>query len=77
LFYGVLSLPIHCLALGCTTVGQLEDDVRIAQQFKPLSEAQMAQLREKAAPFKGPQLEDWKRNTQTASASVYRDGVLA
>jgi predicted aldo/keto reductase-like oxidoreductase len=72
-----LSLPIHCLALGCTTVGQLEDDVRIAQQFKPLSEAQMAQLREKAAPFKGPQLEDWKRNTQTASASVYRDGVLA
>jgi predicted aldo/keto reductase-like oxidoreductase len=73
----VLSLPIHCLALGCTTVGQLEDDVRIAQQFKPLSEAQMVQLREKAAPFKGPQLEDWKRNVQTASTSVYRDGVLS
>ncbi|MBV9034241.1 MAG: aldo/keto reductase [Acidobacteriaceae bacterium] len=73
----VLSLPIHCLALGCTTVGQLEDDVRIAQQFKPLSEAQMAQLREKAAPFKGPQLEDWKRNVQTASVSMYRDGVLS
>lgn len=72
-----LSLPIHCLALGCTTVGQLEDDVRIAQQFKPLSEAQMAQLREKAAPFKGPQLEDWKRNVQTASVSMYRDGVLS
>jgi len=31
----VLSLPVHCLALGCTTIGQLEDDVRIAQQFKP------------------------------------------
>jgi predicted aldo/keto reductase-like oxidoreductase len=45
----VLSLPVHCLALGCTTVGQLEDDVRIAQQFKPLSEDQMAQLREKGA----------------------------
>src|SRR4029078_4612298 len=36
----VLSLPIHCLALGCTTIGQLEDDVRIAQQFKPLSNDQ-------------------------------------
>lgn len=22
-------------AVGCTTLGQLEDDVRIAQQFKP------------------------------------------
>ena len=27
----VLSLPIHCTAIGCTTIGQLEDDVRIAQ----------------------------------------------
>ena len=27
----VLSLPIHCLALGCTTIGQIDDDVRIAQ----------------------------------------------
>jgi hypothetical protein len=35
----VLSLPIHCLALGCTTIGQIEDDVRIAQQFKPMSAA--------------------------------------
>ena len=23
----VLSLPIHCLAVGCTTIGQIEDDV--------------------------------------------------
>jgi len=26
-FYNALSLPIHCLALGCTIVGQIEDDV--------------------------------------------------
>src|SRR5271165_4586600 len=25
----VLSLPVTCLALGCTTLGQIEDDVRI------------------------------------------------
>jgi len=30
----VLSLPVHCVALGCTTIGQVEDDVRIAQEFK-------------------------------------------
>ena len=34
----VLSLPIHCTAIGCTTIGQLEDDVRIAQSLKPLDE---------------------------------------
>ena len=73
----VLSLPVHCLALGCTTIGQLEDDVRIAQQFKPLSEAQMAELRKTGAEYKGPQTEDWKRNMQTASAGTHRDGDSA
>ena len=24
----VLSLPVHCLAVGCTTIGQIEDDAR-------------------------------------------------
>ena len=61
----VLSLPIHCLAVGCTTIGQLEDDVRIARRLKPYSELQMAQLRERGQPLAGPDLEDWKRNTQT------------
>jgi hypothetical protein len=70
----VLSLPVHCLALGCTTIGPLEDDVRIAQQFKPLTEAQMAELRKAGAQFKGPQTEDWRRNVQTASAGTHRDG---
>jgi aryl-alcohol dehydrogenase-like predicted oxidoreductase len=73
----VLSLPVHCLALGCTTIGQLEDDVRIAQQFKPLRDDQMAQIREKGAQFKGPQVEDWKRNTRTSSAGTHRDGDLS
>jgi predicted aldo/keto reductase-like oxidoreductase len=70
----VLSLTVHCLALGCTTIGQLEDDVRIAQKFKPLNENQMAELREMGAKFKGPETEDWKRNTHTASAGIHRDG---
>ncbi|MBV8816947.1 MAG: aldo/keto reductase, partial [Acidobacteriaceae bacterium] len=70
-----LSLPIHAVALGCTSIGQIEDDVRIAQQFKPFSEQQMTALRDRASKFKGPQMEDWKRNTETASAKpLYRDG---
>lgn len=72
----VLSLPVHCLALGCTTIGQIEDDVRIAQQFKPMDEQQLAELRQRASRFKGPQLEDWKRNTERASAPMYRDGLI-
>jgi hypothetical protein len=40
----------------------LEDDVRIAQQFKPLAEEEMDALRRRAEEIKGPSLEDWKRN---------------
>ena len=41
----VLSLPIHCTAVGCTTLGQLEDDVRIARDMQPLDAGQLAALR--------------------------------
>jgi uncharacterized protein len=70
----VLSLPVHCLALGCTTIGQIEDDVRIAQGFKALDEVQLAELRERGSKLKGPQLEDWKINIQTGAAGTHRDG---
>jgi predicted aldo/keto reductase-like oxidoreductase len=60
----VLSLPIHCTAIGCTTIGQLEDDVRIAQGFRPFDSEQMAALRKRAERIKGPGLEDWKRNVE-------------
>jgi uncharacterized protein len=56
----VLSLPIHCTAIGCTSIGQLEDDVRIAQGLEPLDADRRAALRARAERLKGPQLEDWK-----------------
>ena len=59
-----LSLPVDCVAIGCTTIGQLEDDVRVAQQFKQLSAEEMDPLRQRAKDIAGPNLEDWKRNTQ-------------
>lgn len=74
----VLSLPISCTVVGCTTLGQLEDDVRIAQQFKPLSAEEMTALRERAEHIKGPSLEDWKRNLQARAggSSGARDGSI-
>ena len=69
----VLSLPIHCTAIGCTTIGQLEDDVRVAQQFQQLSGTEMAALRDRAGRVKGPLLEDWKRNVETAGLQGARE----
>ena len=61
----VLSLPVSCTAIGSTTLGQLEDDVRIAQEFKPLSDDEMEALRNRARRIAGPHLEDWKRDTRS------------
>jgi len=66
----VLSLPVNCVAIGCTTLGQLEDDVRFAQQFKPLSTNEMDPLRKRAKDIAGPYLEDWKRNTQSRASAA-------
>jgi aryl-alcohol dehydrogenase-like predicted oxidoreductase len=64
-----LSLPIDCAALGASTVGQLDDDVRFAQRFKPLDAAEMDELRKVAITagpggLKGPALEYWKRDAE-------------
>jgi aryl-alcohol dehydrogenase-like predicted oxidoreductase len=60
-----LSLPVTAVPLGFCTIGQVEDDVRIAQNFKPLAEEEMNALRARAASGKfdairGPALEYWK-----------------
>ena len=64
----VLSLPIHCLAVGCTTIGQIEDDVRIAREFAQYDEKQLTSIRERAERIAGAGLEDWKRDLSQASA---------
>ncbi len=68
----VLSLPVHCLALGCTTLGQIEDDVRVAKSLATLGETERVALRERALRFQlqGPGLEDWKRDTTRAARRV-------
>ncbi len=69
-----LSLPIHCLAVGCTTVGQIEDDVRIVQEFKPMAPERMAALRKQASRAAGPRLENWKRSDDRAAGPRHSDG---
>ena len=64
----VLSLPIHCLAVGCTTIGQIEDDVRIAREFAQYDKQQLTSIRERAKRLAGAGLEDWKRDLSEASA---------
>jgi predicted aldo/keto reductase-like oxidoreductase len=62
-----LSLPIHCLAIGCTTVGQLEDDVRIAARFSKYTKAELSALRARARDLAGPHFENWKRDNWTVA----------
>jgi aryl-alcohol dehydrogenase-like predicted oxidoreductase len=45
-----LSLPVSTAIVGCDSVAQLEENVRLAREFTPLSRAQMAALEAKAAP---------------------------
>ena len=67
----VLSLPgVAAATLGATTIGQIEDDVRIAKSFKPLDAAMMSSLRERAAKIQAPGFEDWKRNVEQR-AGIY------
>lgn len=60
-----LSLPVTAVTLGFCTQGQLEDDVRIAQEFKSLPAQEMEAIRARARSdrfdvIKGPALEYWK-----------------
>jgi aryl-alcohol dehydrogenase-like predicted oxidoreductase len=45
-----LTHPVSTVIIGCDNVAQLEENVRIARDFTPLSNAQMASINELAAP---------------------------
>jgi uncharacterized protein len=48
--YHTLSLPVSTVIIGCDTVAQLEENVRLAREFTPLSQAQMTALQAKTEP---------------------------
>lgn len=63
-----LSLPIHCAAMGATTVEQIEADAEVARRFQRLGESEMAGLRARAESLAGPELENWKRKPEQAGS---------
>lgn len=48
--YYVLSLPVSTVIIGCDSVAQLEENVKLAREFTPLSEQQLAALSARSVP---------------------------
>ena len=49
--YYTLSLPVSTVVIGCDSIAQLEENVKLAHEFTPLSEAQMAALTARTEPI--------------------------
>jgi hypothetical protein len=68
-----LSLPVSTVIVGCDNIAQLEENVQIARDFTPLSQAQMAALGKQVAPVARQSLffhfETRPRNIDTTSDS--------
>lgn len=47
----VLSLPVSTIIIGCDSVAQLEENVRLAHSFTPLNDPQMAALVARTEPI--------------------------
>lgn len=60
-----LSMPVHVAICGAGSQGQMEDNVRTAQNFKPLTADEMADVRRRAivgqGVYTGPAMEYWKK----------------
>jgi uncharacterized protein len=68
-----LSLPTHAIALGFTTLEQVEEDVQAALQFEKLSPEEMDDLRKRATGVAGPNLENWKKPMESTAEAVHDD----
>lgn len=60
-----LSMGVHVAVCGAGTQGQMEDNIRTAQAFKPLAVAELADIRKRAVVgqgvYTGPGMEYWKK----------------
>ena len=60
-----LSQGVHVAICGAGTAGQMEDNIRTARSFRPLSQGQIADVRKRAIAgqgvYTGPTLEYWKK----------------
>ena len=60
-----LSQPIHVAICGAGTQGQMEDNIRTVQNFKPMTSEEIADVRKRAivgqGVYTGPTMEYWKK----------------
>jgi hypothetical protein len=49
--YYTLSLPVSTVIVGCDSPAQVEENVRLAREFTPLSEGQLAALATRTEPI--------------------------
>jgi aryl-alcohol dehydrogenase-like predicted oxidoreductase len=65
-----LSMPVHVAICGAGTQGQMEDNIRLAQSFKPLSADVLADVRKRAivgqGVYTGHTMEYWKKEGESA-----------
>lgn len=54
--YYTLSRPVSTIIIGCDTIAQLEENVQLARDFTPLTDAQSAQIVARAEPVSKPAL---------------------
>ena len=57
----VYALPISSLCSGCDTLPRLEDNIKVLQNLKDMSQADMQQLEARVKPFSGYLVENYKR----------------
>lgn len=60
-----LSHPVHVAICGAGTQGQMEDNIRTVQNFKPLTKEEMVAMQKRAivgqGVYSGPTMEYWKK----------------
>ena len=54
--YYSLSLPVSTIIIGCDSIPQLEENVKLAREFTPFNQKQMEELTARAEPVSKPAL---------------------
>jgi hypothetical protein len=54
--YYTLTRPVSTIIIGCDSLAQLDENVRLAREFTPLSDTQAAELVKRAEPVSKPSL---------------------
>ena len=57
----VYTLPVSTLVSGCTTLAEMEHNIKVLQNFKTLRESDMQRLEEVVLPYAGLIVENYKR----------------